>query len=99
MVPMSVAGIFKEVSTISLSAIVFGDELNELNIIGVGITILGMSSYLLEGAGAKLKETGIALFTYHKYKKSVNSPAQRASKPIRLYRRDEFVCSHFTLSY
>jgi solute carrier family 35 protein C2 len=38
---MSVAGIFKEVTTISLSAIVFGDRLNEMNIIGVSVTILG----------------------------------------------------------
>ncbi|KAG9126307.1 Triose-phosphate Transporter [Ceratobasidium sp. 392] len=66
MVPMSVAGIFKEVTTISLSAIVFGDTLNELNIIGVGITILG-----------------IGLFTYHKYRKSVDSPSPRP-RPIRL---------------
>ena len=40
---MSVAGIFKEVTTISLSAVVFGDTLNELNILGVGITIIGES--------------------------------------------------------
>ncbi|KAG8688186.1 Triose-phosphate Transporter [Ceratobasidium sp. 394] len=67
MVPMSVAGIFKEVTTISLSAIVFGDELNELNILGVCITI-----------------TGIALFTYHKYRKSVDTPSPSRSRPIRL---------------
>lgn len=41
---MSVAGIFKEVTTISLSAVVFGDTLNELNILGVGITIIGWST-------------------------------------------------------
>ncbi|KAF8710844.1 TPT protein, partial [Rhizoctonia solani] len=70
MVPMSVAGIFKEVTTISLSAIVFGDRLNEMNIIGVGVTILG-----------------IALFTYHKYKKSVDHTG--STKSIRLSRRDE----------
>ncbi|KAF8610745.1 TPT-domain-containing protein [Ceratobasidium sp. AG-I] len=67
MVPMSVAGIFKEVTTISLSAVVFGDTLNELNILGVGITIIG-----------------IALFTYHKYRKSVDSPSPAPSRPIRL---------------
>ncbi|CUA72179.1 putative transporter C22E12,01 [Schizosaccharomyces pombe 972h-] [Rhizoctonia solani] len=70
MVPMSVAGIFKEVTTISLSAVVFGDRLNELNIIGVAITILG-----------------IALFTYHKYKKSVDNTGP--IKSIHLSRRDE----------
>ncbi|KAG8762801.1 Triose-phosphate Transporter, partial [Serendipita sp. 397] len=38
---MSIAGIFKEVSTIVISAWVFGDHLTELNIIGVAITITG----------------------------------------------------------
>jgi hypothetical protein len=40
-VPLSIAGIFKEVTTISISAWVFGDQLTELNIIGVVITISG----------------------------------------------------------
>ncbi|TFL04803.1 triose-phosphate transporter family-domain-containing protein [Pterulicium gracile] len=55
-IPMSIAGIFKEVSTISISAWVFGDELTPLNIVGVAITV-----------------SGIMLFTYHKYQKSINS--------------------------
>ena len=38
---MSIAGIAKEVTTIGVSAIVFGDELTPLNITGVGITIAG----------------------------------------------------------
>jgi len=38
---MSIAGIAKEVTTIMVSAIVFGDELTPLNITGVGITIAG----------------------------------------------------------
>lgn len=38
---MSIAGIFKEVSTISISAWVFGDELTPLNIVGVAITVSG----------------------------------------------------------
>ncbi|EGN99596.1 hypothetical protein SERLA73DRAFT_88092 [Serpula lacrymans var. lacrymans S7.3] len=55
-VPMSIAGIAKEVTTITISAWFFGDELTPLNITGVGITVCG-----------------IALFTYHKYRKSVDS--------------------------
>ncbi|KAH7916521.1 triose-phosphate transporter family-domain-containing protein [Hygrophoropsis aurantiaca] len=55
--PMSIAGIAKEVTTISVSAWVFGDELTPLNITGVAITVCG-----------------IALFTYHKYRKSIESP-------------------------
>jgi len=38
---MSIAGIAKEVTTIVVSTIVFGDELTPLNITGVGITIAG----------------------------------------------------------
>ncbi len=40
---MSIAGIFKEVMTITVSSWVFGDELTPLNILGVGITFIGAS--------------------------------------------------------
>lgn len=53
---MSIAGIAKEVTTISIAAWFFHDELTPLNIVGVGITV-----------------SGIALFTYHKYQKSIES--------------------------
>ena len=39
--PMSIAGIAKEVSTITISAWFFGDELTPLNITGVAVTICG----------------------------------------------------------
>ncbi|KAJ6497817.1 TPT-domain-containing protein [Mycena sanguinolenta] len=55
-VPMSIAGIAKEATTLSISAAVFGDSLTLLNITGVGITFCG-----------------IALFTYHKYRKSLET--------------------------
>jgi len=48
-VPMSIAGIAKEVSTISISAWVFGDQLTELNIVGVVITVCGKSFRLPHG--------------------------------------------------
>jgi solute carrier family 35 protein C2 len=38
---MSIAGIAKEVATITISSWFFGDELTPLNITGVGITICG----------------------------------------------------------
>ena len=38
---MSIAGIAKEVSQISVSAWLFGDELTPLNIVGVGVTVCG----------------------------------------------------------
>jgi solute carrier family 35, member C2 len=43
MVPMSIAGIAKEVTTITISAWLFGDELTPLNITGVAITVCGAS--------------------------------------------------------
>ncbi|KAK7045711.1 hypothetical protein VNI00_007544 [Paramarasmius palmivorus] len=55
-VPMSIAGIAKEVTTITISAWFFGDELTPLNITGVAITVCG-----------------IGLYTYHKYRKSLES--------------------------
>ncbi|WVQ71800.1 hypothetical protein IAR50_001342 [Cryptococcus sp. DSM 104548] len=66
-VPLSIAGIFKEVSTISISAWVFGDQLTTFNIIGVVITI-----------------TGIALYSYHKYTKSISATLELdpSGKPI-----------------
>ncbi|KAI0033450.1 triose-phosphate transporter family-domain-containing protein [Vararia minispora EC-137] len=66
-VPMSIAGIAKEVATISSAAWLFGDELTPLNITGVAITVCG-----------------IALFTYHKYRKSIDSsvPLDAHGRPI-----------------
>ena len=43
MVPLSIAGIAKEVTTIIAAAWFFGDELTPLNITGVGITVIGAS--------------------------------------------------------
>ncbi|KAG8213556.1 triose-phosphate transporter family-domain-containing protein [Butyriboletus roseoflavus] len=54
--PMSIAGIAKEVSTITISAWFFGDKLTPVNITGVAITVCG-----------------IVLFTYDKYRKTVDS--------------------------
>ncbi|GLB37318.1 putative TPT-domain-containing protein [Lyophyllum shimeji] len=66
-VPMSIAGIAKEVTTITISAWFFGDQLTPLNITGVAITICG-----------------IILFTYHKYRKSIESavPLDGHGNPI-----------------
>lgn len=66
-VPLSIAGIFKEVSTITFAAWVFGDQLTELNIIGVVITI-----------------SGIALYSYHKYQRSIHREVRldAAQNPI-----------------
>jgi solute carrier family 35 protein C2 len=38
---MSIAGIAKEVTTISISSWIFGDQLTPLNIVGVAITVCG----------------------------------------------------------
>jgi len=44
-VPMSIAGIAKEVATISASALLFGDELTPLNITGVAVTVCGIGLF------------------------------------------------------
>jgi solute carrier family 35 protein C2 len=44
-VPMSIAGIAKEVFTILISSWFFGDKLTLLNAAGVTITICGMSCF------------------------------------------------------
>jgi hypothetical protein len=41
---MSIAGIAKEVATISTSALLFGDELTPLNITGAAVTVCGEST-------------------------------------------------------
>jgi len=66
-VPMSIAGIAKEVTTISASAWFFGDELTPLNLTGVSITICG-----------------IGLYTYHKYRRSMDAsvPLDAHGNPI-----------------
>jgi len=66
-VPMSIAGIGKEVATITISAWFFGDQLNTSNITGVAITTCG-----------------IGLFTFHKYRKSIDStvPLDAHGNPI-----------------
>nr|GAT57766.1 predicted protein [Mycena chlorophos] len=73
-VPMSIAGIAKEVTTISISAAIFGDNLTPLNITGVGITVCG-----------------IGLFTYHKYRKSLDTavPLDAHGNPISIDELDD----------
>lgn len=44
-VPLSIAGIFKEVTTITISAWVFGDQLTQLNIVGVFVTVCGIATF------------------------------------------------------
>jgi len=72
-VPVSIAGIAKEVATIIVSSWFFGDQLTPLNITGVGITICG-----------------IVLFTYHNYRKSIEStvPLDSHGNPIPSNRFD-----------
>ncbi|CED84726.1 tpt-domain-containing protein [Phaffia rhodozyma] len=58
-VPLSVAGVFKEVTTISIASWAFGDELTPINLAGLFVTV-----------------TGIAVFTHHKYQKSIHEPSE-----------------------
>lgn len=72
-VPMSIAGIAKEVTTIICAAWFFGDELTPLNITGVAITACGQPPSVHSLVPVLTALAGIALYTYHKYKKSMQS--------------------------
>ncbi|KAI0259224.1 triose-phosphate transporter family-domain-containing protein [Gloeopeniophorella convolvens] len=54
-VPMSIAGIAKEVTTISASALLFGDELTPLNITGVAVTVCGIALFTLHKYHTRLE--------------------------------------------
>lgn len=64
-------------TTITLSAWVFGDEITPVNIVGVSITFMGSSDYPRSRTARTNNNSagnlGIALFTHHKYQKSVHS--------------------------
>ena len=86
---MSIAGIAKEATTIGTAAIVFGDELTPLNITGVGITIAGKffspnATFVGKGELTHVVAPGIGLYTYHKYRKSIDSqvPLDGDGNPI-----------------
>jgi solute carrier family 35 protein C2 len=86
---MSIAGIAKEVTTISISAAIFGDALTPLNITGVGITVCGIVIIDLLPFTTNswiLSILGIALFTYHKYRKSLETavPLDAHGNPISI---------------
>ena len=80
---MSIAGIAKEVSTIIISSWFFGDHITLVNGIGVAITVCGMrlSEFMLRSINPV---SGIALFTHHKYRKSLDStvPLDAHGNPI-----------------
>lgn len=48
-IPMSIAGIAKEVTQISVAAWLFGDELTPVNIVGVGVTVCGKLNQFVLG--------------------------------------------------
>lgn len=81
---MSIAGIAKEVSTITLSAWFFGDKLTPLNMTGVAITFCGMNLEHWSDRQGIDHSLGIGLFTYHKYSKSMESsvPLDAHGNPI-----------------
>lgn len=44
-VTLSIAGIFKEVMTISAAAVVFGDMMTPVNVVGLAVTIVAIAAY------------------------------------------------------
>lgn len=93
---MSIAGIAKEVATISVSALIFGDELTPLNITGVAVTVCG-GSYMslfwhlfarhpssVSHNNISHASIGIGLFTHHNYRKRLESdiPLDSHGRPL-----------------
>jgi len=75
-VPMSIAGMAKEVATISVAAWLFGDELTPLNFVGLAITVGGIGLFTyhkyrksvgtlepFERLGARHQEDGVSAFS------------------------------------
>jgi solute carrier family 35, member C2 len=83
---MSIAGIGKEVATISLSAVFFHDQLTPLNVVGIAVTVCGVYClFLLMSFGhLSARPAGIALYTFHKYQKSLEAtiPLDPHGNPI-----------------
>lgn len=80
-VPMSIAGIFKEVTTILLSTWFFGDTISLINWIGLLITFAGMPCPLYLGTSRLTFTLGIVIFTHYKYQKSVRESAEEDDSP------------------
>ncbi|KAG8822848.1 Triose-phosphate Transporter [Serendipita sp. 400] len=95
-VPMSIAGIFKEVSTIVISAWVFGDHLTELNIIGVAITITGIAVYTYHKYTAAL-HSAVPLDEHGNPLKE--EEAEEGEFPIPITRSCLLTCMPICLSY
>jgi hypothetical protein len=74
-IPLSIAGIFKEVTTISISAIVFGDQLTEVNMIGVLIAVIGKSP------SAKRANNKVSHYTHITNTKNQLQPPSQPQKP------------------
>lgn len=83
-VPMSIAGIAKEVSTIVISSWFFGDQITLLNSVGVAITVCGECIGDMFTFISPELVSGIGLFTHHKYRKSIDSkvPLDGHGNPI-----------------
>ena len=90
---MSIAGIAKEVATISTSALLFGDELTPLNITGVAVTVCGEFTHprvsprlgpCLSPFSEHRVPAGIGLYTHHNYRKKLDTdiPLDPHGRPI-----------------
>lgn len=74
---MSIAGIFKEVTTILLSTWFFGDSITLVNWIGLIITFGGERSGPVPAQlDLNIVILGIVIFTHYKYEKSVSARDQ-----------------------
>lgn len=54
-VPLSVAGVFKEVTTISIASWAFGDEITPINVAGLAVTMIGATCVLAHSLAPSAK--------------------------------------------
>ena len=79
-VTLSIAGIFKEVVTISAAAIVFGDTMTPINIVGLLVTIAAIAAYNYIKITKMRRE---AISTVHQEHFVATHPDEVIDEPIR----------------
>ncbi|KAK4454757.1 hypothetical protein QBC34DRAFT_392543 [Podospora aff. communis PSN243] len=80
-VTLSIAGIFKEVVTISAAAIVFGDTMTPINVVGLVITICAIAAYNYIKISKMRSEAQSDVHRLHV--QAATEPVERFSSPTR----------------
>jgi solute carrier family 35, member C2 len=83
-VTLSIAGIFKEVVTISAAALVFGDTMTPINIVGLVVTIAAIAAYNYLKITKMRQEAQTTIHREHVQAVSADRfPSSSSSSPVR----------------